>query len=191
MNRLCPTFPRVGVSYRAARLTFSRRNHPWPGQHRGDVVGVADSISTHVVDESLATTTTTQKFISTVAPLGKQSRIVADAKPLSRSLSFSTRYAKSSSLLPRPTFPDLPPRPPHSPENLISRNIYRRVIPRTPRSGIRRYISLPRNESGNASHVSERLTSTVSLVSRVYPLAFDQKYKKYISQALVFVSSVY
>lgn len=87
MNRLCPTFPRVGVSYRAARLTFSRRNHPWPGQHRGDVVGVADSISTHVVDESLATTTTTQKFISTVAPLGKQSRIVADAKPLSRSLS--------------------------------------------------------------------------------------------------------
>lgn len=190
MNRLCPTFPRVGVSYRAARLTFSRRNHPWPGQHRGDVVGVADSISTHVVDESLATTTTTQKFISTVAPLGKQSRIVADAKPLSRSLSFSTRYAKSSSLLPRPTFPDLPPRPPHSPENLISRNI----SASNPSNATIWYSSihkLPRNESGNASHVSERLTSTVSLVSRVYPLAFDQKYKKYISQALVFVSSVY
>lgn len=140
MNRLCPTFPRVGVSYRAARLTFSRRNHPWPGQHRGDVVGVADSISTHVVDESLATTTTTQKFISTVAPLGKQSRIVADAKPLSRSLSLrATRNLLP--FFPVPTFPDLPPRPPHSPENLISRNIYRRVIPRTPRSGIRRYIS--------------------------------------------------
>lgn len=187
MNRLCPTFPRVGVSYRPARLTFSRRNHPWPGQHRGDVVGVADSISTHVVDESLATTTTTQKFISTVAPLGKQSRIVADAKPLS----FFLYALREIFFLSSPSNLSRSPRPPHSPENLISRNIYRRVIPRTPRSGIRRYISLPRNESGNASHVSERLTSTVSLVSRVYPLAFDQKYKKYISQALVFVSSVY
>lgn len=186
MNRLCPTFPRVGVSYRAARLTFSRRNHPWPGQHRGDVVGVADSISTHVVDESLATTTTTQKFISTVAPLGKQSRIVADAKPISFFL-YALReifFPSSPSNLSRSL------RSTHSPENLISRNI----SASNPSNATIRYSSihkLPRNESGNASHVSERLTSTVSLVSRVYPLAFDQKYKKYISQALVFVSSVY
>lgn len=186
MNRLCPTFPRVGVSYRAARLTFSRRNHPWPGQHRGDVVGVADSISTHVVDESLATTTTTQKFISTVAPLGKQSRIVADAKPISFFL-YALReifFPSSPSNLSRSL------RSTHSPENLISRNI----SASNPSNATIWYSSihkLPRNESGNASHVSERLTSTVSLVSRVYPLAFDQKYKKYISQALVFVSSVY
>lgn len=186
MNRLCPTFPRVGVSYRPARLTFSRRNHPWPGQHRGDVVGVADSISTHVVDESLATTTTTQKFISTVAPLGKQSRIVADAKPISFFL-YALReifFPSSPSNLSRSL------RSTHSPENLISRNI----SASNPSNATIRYSSihkLPRNESGNASHVSERLTSTVSLVSRVYPLAFDQKYKKYISQALVFVSSVY
>lgn len=186
MNRLCPTFPRVGVSYRAARLTFSRRNHPWPGQHRGDVVGVADSISTHVVDESLATTTTTQKFISTIAPLGKQSRIVADAKPISFFL-YALReifFPSSPSNLSRSL------RSTHSPENLISRNI----SASNPSNATIRYSSihkLPRNESGNASHVSERLTSTVSLVSRVYPLAFDQKYKKYISQALVFVSSVY
>ena len=58
MNRLCPTFLSVGVSYQPASLTFSRRNHhlpssPRPSQHRGDVVGVADSISTHVVDKSL------------------------------------------------------------------------------------------------------------------------------------------
>lgn len=191
MNRLCPTFPRVGVSYRAARLTFSRRNHPWPGQHRGDVVGVADSISTHVVDESLATTTTTQKFISTVAPLGKQSRIVADAKPLSRSLSFSTRYAKSSFLLPRPNLS----RSPSSPSPFARKFDFAKYISASNPSNATIWYSsihkLPRNESGNASHVSERLTSTVSLVSRVYPLAFDQKYKKYISQALVFVSSVY
>lgn len=186
MNRLCPTFPRVGVSYRPARLTFSRRNHPWPGQHRGDVVGVADSISTHVVDESLATTTTTQKFISTVAPLGKQSRIVADAKPISFFL-YALReifFPSSPSNLSRSL------RSTHSPENLISRNI----SASNPSNATIWYSSihkLPRNESGNASHVSERLTSTVSLVSRVYPLAFDQKYKKYISQALVFVSSVY
>lgn len=104
MNRLCPTFPRVGVSYRAARLTFSRRNHPWPGQHRGDVVGVADSISTHVVDESLATTTTTQKFISTVAPL--ENKVVSSRMPnLSLALFLSLRATRN--LLPRPTFPDL------------------------------------------------------------------------------------
>lgn len=81
MNRLCPTFPRVGVSYRPARLTFSRRSHPWPGQHRGDVVGVADSISTHVVDESLATSTTTQKFVSTVAPFRWENKVVAPRMP--------------------------------------------------------------------------------------------------------------
>lgn len=82
MNRLCPTFLRVGVSYQPARLTFSRRNHPWPGQHRGDVVGVADSISTHVVDKSLGYTTT-QKFISTVASFRWENKVVssADAKP--------------------------------------------------------------------------------------------------------------
>lgn len=81
MNRLCPTFPRVGVSYRPARLTFSRRSHPWPGQHRGDVVGVADSISTHVVDESLATSTTTQKFVSTVAPFRWENKVVSPRMP--------------------------------------------------------------------------------------------------------------
>lgn len=188
MNRLCPTFPRVGVSYRAARLTFSRRNHPWPGQHRGDVVGVADSISTHVVDESLATTTTTQKFISTVAPLGKQSRIVADAKPISFFL-----YALREIFF--PSSPSNLSKSPSSPSPFARKFDFAKYISASnPSNATIRYSSihkLPRNESGNASHVSERLTSTVSLVSRVYPLAFDQKYKKYISQALVFVSSVY
>lgn len=89
MNRLCPTFLSVGVSYQPAGLTFSRRNHqpppppsapfhPRPGQHRGDVVGVADSISTHVLDKSLGlprprknSFPRSRRFV----PLGKQSRI--------------------------------------------------------------------------------------------------------------------
>lgn len=49
-----------------------------PSQHRGDVVGVADSISTHVVDKSLGlprprknSFPRSRRFV----PLGKQSRI--------------------------------------------------------------------------------------------------------------------
>jgi len=58
MNRLCPTFRRVGVTYQPASLTFSRGggggggggSHPLigNGSNSGDDVGVADFISAHV-----------------------------------------------------------------------------------------------------------------------------------------------
>lgn len=82
MNRLCPTFPRVGVSYQPARLTFSRRSHPLARSAPRRRCG---RCWLYICPRSRQKSgcTTTQKSISTIASfrLGKQNHIAADAKP--------------------------------------------------------------------------------------------------------------